>query len=429
LGPDTCGPSGNLDCRGANSVAELDRQRAKTVAALAAMDADVVGLIELENNPSESLSDLVDGLNAVVGAGTYDFVDTGTIGTDAIKVGLIYKPAIVEAVNPYAILDSSVDSTFIDTKNRPVLIQTFEESVSGARFTVAVNHLKSKGSNCNSLGDPDLDDGQANCNLTRTSAATALVNYLVTDPTGSGDSDFLVIGDLNAYAMEDPVSAIKAAGYTDLLSSFGGAAAYSYVFDGQLGYLDHALANATLLSQVKGVTEWHINADEVNLFDYNDDIQDPAEQWYERESVALLIFEEDAYRSSDHDPVIVGLDLCEEIAPEFVELTATPSVLWPANHKYVRVTTTVVVDDNFDPDPTVELISVESNEPDNGRSDGNTINDIVIVDDFTFMLRAERSGLGEGRTYTITYKVTDDCGNEAIDTVEVFVPHNRRGGR
>ncbi|MGB5186630.1 MAG: ExeM/NucH family extracellular endonuclease, partial [Acidimicrobiia bacterium] len=429
LGPDICGPSANLDCRGANSAAELDRQRAKTVAALAAIDADVVGLIELENNPSESLSDLVGGLNAVVGDGTYDFVDAGTIGTDAIKVGLIYKPAIVDAAGGFAILDSSVDPTFIDTKNRPVLIQTFEEIASGAKFTVAVNHLKSKGSPCDDVGDPDLGDGQANCNLTRTSAATALANYLATDPTGSGDSDFLIIGDLNAYAMEDPISAITSVGYTNLVDSFGGPGAYSYVFDGQLGYLDHALANASLLDQVKGVTEWHINADEINLFDYNDDIQDPAEQSFERESAALPIFQEDAYRSSDHDPVIIGLDLCEEIAPVIETITATPDVLWPANHKYVEVTTTVVASDNFDANPTIELVEVVSSEPDNGVGDGNTVNDIVIVDDFTFKLRAERSGQGEGRTYTITYKVTDACGNEAVDSVTVFVPLNRRGGR
>ena len=101
LGPNICGPSASLDCRGANSVAELDRQRAKTVAALAAIDADVVGLIELENNASESLSDLVGGLNAVVGDGTYDFVDTATIGTDAIKVGLIYRTDAVGAMSGF----------------------------------------------------------------------------------------------------------------------------------------------------------------------------------------------------------------------------------------------------------------------------------------------------------------------------------------
>ena len=218
-------------------------------------------------------------------------------------------------VGPFAILDSSVDPLFIDTKNRPVLIQTFEEVATGERFTVAVNHLKSKGSSCADVGDPGLGDGSGNCNVTRTNAAIALANYLATDPTGSGDPDFLIIGDLNAYAMEDPIAALTGAGYTDLINAFGGPTAYSFVFDGQLGYLDHALANASMLSQVTGVTEWHINADEVNLFDYNDEIEDAGEADFERESAALPIYEANAFRSSDHDPLVVGLQLAAPVAP------------------------------------------------------------------------------------------------------------------
>jgi hypothetical protein len=308
-GPSICGPSGNLGCRGANSTAELDRQRDKIVSALVSMDADVVGLVEIENNAAASLDDLVGGLNAVVGAGTYDYIDTGTIGTDAIKVALIYKPATVAPFGNFAILDSSVDPRFIDTKNRPVLIQTFEEIASAARVTVAVNHLKSKGSACDDVGDPDLGDGQANCNSTRTDAVEALVDYLETDPTGSGDSDFLIMGDLNAYAMEDPITAAEGAGYTNLIEAFHGADTYSFVFDGQLGYLDHAMSNEALTPQVTGVTEWHINSDEVNVLDYNDGIQDPGEASFERKSNALPVYDPDPYRSSDHDPVIIGLAL------------------------------------------------------------------------------------------------------------------------
>ena len=135
-----------------------------------------------------------------------------------------------------------------------MLAQTFEENATGSRFTVAVNHLKSKGSACDDVGDPDAGDGQGNCNGTRTLAAQALVDWLATDPTGSGDPDFLIIGDLNSYAMEDPISAIKAgpddaAGtsddYTNLVKQFLGTYAYSYVFDGQDGYLDHALSSPT----------------------------------------------------------------------------------------------------------------------------------------------------------------------------------------
>ena len=306
-GEPLCGPN-LLDCRGAHSEAELARQRDKIVAALSEIDADVVGLIEIENDAGASVADLVGALNDTVGAGTYDYIDTGTIGGDAIKVALIYKPGTVTPIGDFAILDSSVDPTFIDTKNRPVLVQTFAD-VTQARFTVAVNHLKSKGSPCDDVGDPDANDGQANCSGTRTLAAQALANFLATDPTGSGDPDFLIIGDLNAYAQEDPITALEAAGYTDLIDTFVGPDAYSFVFDSQIGYLDHALANGSLLGQVTGVTEWGINADEIPLLDYNDGVLDANERSFERESDALDIYDPDPFRSSDHDPVIVGLDL------------------------------------------------------------------------------------------------------------------------
>src|SRR5690606_1834351 len=118
--------------------------------------------------------------------------------------------------------------------------------------TIAVNHLKSKGSSCASDGDPDRNDGQGNCAGVRTDAAIALAEYLATDPTGSGDPDFLIVGDLNAYAKEDPITALVERGYTDLHAAYEGAEGYSYVFDGQLGYLDTALANEPLLGQVTG---------------------------------------------------------------------------------------------------------------------------------------------------------------------------------
>ena len=268
-----CGPSFNLDCRGADSEVERERQLTKIAAGLAEIDADVAGLIEIQNDGDDrSVKQIVDALNGLTAPGTYAAIETGFIGTDAIKVALIYQPATVTPIGEYAILDSSDDPRFIDTANRPVLIQTFEEDSTGERFTIAVNHLKSKGSDCNALGDPNLNDGQGNCNETRTRAVEALLDYLAEDPTGSGDPDFLIVGDLNSYAMEDPITTLERAGWTDLHEEFEGSTGYSYVFDGQLGYLDTALANESLLPQVTGTTAWHINADEVPLFDYNDEL-------------------------------------------------------------------------------------------------------------------------------------------------------------
>jgi hypothetical protein len=410
-----CGPAGDQECRGADTSEEFTRQRDKIVAALTAINADVVGLIEIENHPGDvPTADLVSGLNDALGAGTYDYVATGAIGTDAIRVALIYKPATVTPLGTYAILDSSVDGRFLDDFNRPVLAHTFQDNTTGGIFTVAVNHLKSKGSDCNAVGDPDTGDGSGNCNLTRKAAAEALVDWLATHPTGSGDADFLIIGDLNSYDKEDPIDVLVAAGYTDLLFHFLGEDAYSFVFDGQLGYLDHALASADLMDEITGVTVWHINADEPDLIDYDTTFKQNAQD---------AIYAPDAYRSSDHDPVINGLNLCDEdeIAPT-LEVSVTPDTLWPPDHQYVEVKATVVAADNFDPNPGVTLVSVTSNEPDNGDDDGDTIDDIVIVDAVTFNLRAERSGIGTGRVYTITYQVTDACGNVTQQSATVSVP-------
>ncbi|MBN1217961.1 MAG: ExeM/NucH family extracellular endonuclease, partial [Anaerolineae bacterium] len=288
--------------RGASTAEEFTRQRVKIIGAIVAMDADVIGLMEIENDgygPTSAIQDLVNGLNDAVGAGTYAFIDPGVaqIGADEIAVGLIYKPGKVMPLGPTAILDSSVDPLFDSTRNRPAPAQTFAENATGQKFIVVVNHLKSKGSSCDDIGDPDTGDGQGNCNLTRTRAALALTNWLVTDPTGSNDPDFIIIGDLNSYAMEDPITTIEVAGYTNLIKEFVGTWAYSYVFDGQAGYLDHALASPTLTEQVTGTTEWHINTDEPSVIDYNTEFK-PQD-----------LYTPTPYRASDHDPVIVGLKL------------------------------------------------------------------------------------------------------------------------
>jgi predicted extracellular nuclease len=420
-GGNLCGPLLDQGCRGADNEEEFIRQRDKIIAALATIDADIVGLIEIENDSDDAaVADLVQGVNDAVGGNSFAYIETGAIGDDAIRVALIYKPASVSPLGSFAILDSSVDARFLDDLNRPALAQSFMDNNTGGIVTVAINHLKSKGSDCNDIGDPDTGDGSGNCNGTRTMAAEALVDWLATDPTGSGVDNALILGDLNSYDKEDPIDAIVAGGYVDLIDSFLGEDAYGYVFDGQVGYLDHALASSTLNANVSGATIWHINADEPDLIDYDTSFKGPNQE---------VVYAPDAYRSSDHDPVIVGLDLCENVPPTFDTLSVTPSVLWPANHKYVKVDATVSVSDNFDTDPTILLTSVTSNEPDNGKGDGNTSNDIVVVDDFSFMLRAERSGSGSGRIYTIDYLAVDSCGNSATASVDVTVPHNQKKKR
>jgi predicted extracellular nuclease len=245
------------------------------------------------------LQTIVDALNDAIAPDEYAFVDTGTIHVDAIKTGFIYRSSKIRAVGPFALLDGSVDARFNDARNRPALAQAFELIATGARLSVVVNHLKSKGSSCESDGDPNLGDGQGNCGKTRSNAAAAIADWVATDPTDSNDEDYLIIGDLNAYTREDPLAALQESGFTNLLD--GQENPYSFVFDAQSGALDHALASASLVSQLVAAIEWHINADEPPLFDYN----------LEHGRSPALFDASSPYRASDHDPIVIGLSLSQ----------------------------------------------------------------------------------------------------------------------
>ena len=302
--------------RGADNLLEFDRQTEKLVNALIDIDADILGLVELENDflsgtSGNAIQSLVGSLNDVVGAGTYDWVDPGrqfVDVSDAISQGAIYKTGSVsvKAGTNVAILDdanlpsSLAGETIFDgpSTNRAPLAVTFEETSTGEAFTVAVNHFKSKGSVFPESGNTAAGDGAGNNNQIRLEAAQALNDWLATDPTGSGDGDFMILGDLNAYAQEDPITFLEAAGYTDLVEAFepGGS---SFVFDGQTGTLDYAMANPSLLGQVTGATAWNINADEADALDYNLDFGRDA-SYFDGGT---------PFRSSDHDPIVVGLDL------------------------------------------------------------------------------------------------------------------------
>ncbi len=383
-----------LNERGANSIAELDRQREKIAAAICGLNADIVGLIEIENNGTTALNDLLNGTNGINATctATYAALDAGVIGTDEIAVAFIYNTATVSLEGAFAILDGSVDPRYDDNRNRPALAQSFKQTATDEVLTVVVNHLKSKGSSCAADGDPDLNDGAGNCNVTRAEAAAALVDWLATDPTASGDTDFLIIGDLNSYKNEDPIDNIlvgsddtsaTADDYNNLIEDYQGADAYSFVFDGQLGYLDYALSSASLTTQVTGTTIWHINADEINLFDYNDDIQDAGEASFERESSALPIYEPNAYRASDHDAVLVG-----------IELSVAPVITCPADIAVVNdageCSAVVAFDDATATDVNGDLVSVLQT---NGDPSGS----------------AFPVGVS-----TIEFTATDAAGNESI---------------
>lgn len=286
-----CLPSNTTsDCRGADNITEFNRQRDKIVRAIAAMDADVVGLMEIQRNGGVATTHLVSALNTFLGAPVYDVVpNPANVGTDAIQVAMIYKPSRLTLVGA-----AQSDSNPIH--NRPPIAQTFQAST-GVKFSVIVNHFKSK--SCTSAAGLDLDqgDGQGCYNDRRKQQASALLGFISTLQASAGDTDVLVIGDLNAYGKEDPVDLLVNGGLADQAARFNGTTDYSYVFDGEVGYLDHALASASLAAQVTNVAHWHINADEPSVIDYNTDFK-PQD-----------LYSVSPYRASDHDPVLIGLAL------------------------------------------------------------------------------------------------------------------------
>lgn len=303
--------------RGADSAAEFERQRPKIVAGLARLAPDILGLTEVENDgfaPGSAIADLVAALNASAPAGTtYAAVDASAIdnGTDAIHCAFVYRTQTIELVGAPAALTNQ----YFTGLARPPLAQTFRERSTGETFTVCLNHFRSKSTAATSAAstdgrspNPNLDqgDGQGVNSYLRKRQAETLAAWLATDPTRSGDPDMLIIGDLNAYAKEDALTALTSAGYTNLTDRFEGTGGYSYAFAGAFGHLDHALANTSLLPRVVGAATWHVNADEPAWLDYNVENKTAAQQ-------ALNVGT--PYRYADHDPVIVGLTLRASTSP------------------------------------------------------------------------------------------------------------------
>ena len=377
------------NCRGADSVAEYERQRDKIVAELKAIDADVVGLMEIQNNGDVAATALVNALNAEIGFAAYAVVPAPpATGTDAIRVAMIYKPAKLALAGPAM---SDADSV----NNRPPMAQTFKYS-NGAKFSVIVNHLKSKAS-CPSntvANQPNLDtNGQGCWNQNRVLQATQLKNYFIPAvASAAGDTDVLVIGDMNSHGFEDPINVLTATtesqpGLVNQLERFvrPSGIVYSYVFDGASGYLDHALATPSLSAQVAGAVEWHNNADEPTVLDYNLDDEPKATDLYVK----------NAFRASDHDPVVISLNL----APTFVDasasfaLTKYAAVLNRATGKYTGKVTFK--------NTTAQTISGPFHVSFSGLAAGITVDNASGSKDGAPYITAADANLAPGATATV----------------------------
>ncbi|GAB2457855.1 5'-nucleotidase [Conyzicola lurida] len=286
------------DARGADDEAHFLVQQSKIVAAINALDADVVGLMEIENSvklgeaPDEALGNLVAALNAASAPGTWAFVPTpapllDAATTDFITNAIIYKPA---AATPVGDSFAQVDETVWDIAREPVA-QIFETVANGKVITVVANHFKSKSAPTGNTA-PEPADLQGFFNAERVEQATSLVGFVggITADPAKGEN-VLLVGDFNAYGQEDPAQVLTAAGLVDLVPTKD-PSEYTYTFDGELGSLDHAFATPELAASVTGVDVWNINSPE----------------WSDRGYEFGAAEAGTPFRSSDHDPIKVGID-------------------------------------------------------------------------------------------------------------------------
>lgn len=272
--------------RGAQSLDDFQAQQKRTAAAIAQLQPHLLAVQELENDgfgddsAAQSLLDLLNG----TGFSDWAVVDpaVGRIGGDVITVGLFYRKQLLEPAGPAELLQGPA----FDGLSRVPVAQLFRERSTGGSFLVAVNHLKSKG-RCPEAGpDADQGDGQGCWNQARVDAVNALLPWLDGLAEKSANRQVLILGDMNAWRREDPIRTYRAGGYLELVEELSGLPQHSFVYFGQRGTLDYALASPSLRDRARRAAIWHINAD-----------------WPRNMSLPRPWL-----RMSDHDPVVVDLE-------------------------------------------------------------------------------------------------------------------------
>ncbi|MGL4763911.1 MAG: ExeM/NucH family extracellular endonuclease [Aeromonas sp.] len=331
--------------RGAKSQADFEKQRTKIVNAITEMDADLLGLMEMENNgfsDNSAINNLVTRLNeqqkdaskryAYVRLPASLLTSEKFFGGDAIMVAMIYRPALLTPASEANVIRMpeqryTTGGVAKTAGQRDSLVQSFTVAGSKNPLTLVVNHLKSKGSGCYENGDGKTEpaDLQGKCTEFRVSAAKVLGEAVSKLP-----GQVLLVGDFNSYAKEDPIRVLtdynpaaserkivsashtfigdqsyeqlgrevtRSYGLIDLNVKFNKEKAISYSYDSELGTLDYALANPALASKVVNVADWHINSFESNLFEYGN------------QYTGTLLKSDNPFSASDHDPIIVDLKM------------------------------------------------------------------------------------------------------------------------
>ncbi|MCQ2335331.1 MAG: T9SS type A sorting domain-containing protein [Paludibacteraceae bacterium] len=266
---------------GPDDVASHQRQRQKVSKAMAKINADIYGFVEVEQGQA-ALAEIAQDLTANTGRHFSYIDDGGRASGSYTKSGYVYCDQVV---TPYGTLREN--NTGVNNRKK---MQAFDVIASGERFIFSINHFKAKSGTASGL-DADQHDGQGTFNYARTTEAKSVVRAYQDNSSFYSDNDILIMGDLNAYAKEDPIQEFIRSGMTDLHRHFHADSSYSYTFHGQAGYLDHAICNSTMLAQVTGMAAYHVNSDESDDYTYD-------------KSSDISMF-----RYSDHDPILVGLKM------------------------------------------------------------------------------------------------------------------------
>ena len=271
---------------GPDNYSEHQKQRKKVSNALAKINADLYGFVEIEQG-QDALAELAADLTTNTGR-TFTYIDDGGSASDSYtKAGFVYCS---DVLTPYLSLQEN--NTGVRERKKT---QAFIENATGETFLFSVNHFKAKSGT--GYGDnADQGDGQGRFNGDRVREAHSVLANYAKDCVFYNDSDILIMGDLNAYAKEDPIMVLQKGGMTDLHRAFHADSSYSYTYHGTAGYLDHALCNRTMYPQVTGMVAYHINSDENDGYTYD------------KSNDASM------FRCSDHDPVIVGLRLNQALS-------------------------------------------------------------------------------------------------------------------
>lgn len=345
--------------RGAWDADDLARQQVKIVEAINTLDADVVGLMEIENSAAlgeetdEATATLVAALNAAAGSEKWAFVPSSAdlpspSEQDVITNAIIYQPAAVAPQGASRALGDQSGANQAFGNAREPIAQVFAPSGGGESFLFVVNHFKSKGSAGPWPGDADTGDGQSASNESRVRQATALRDWVA---TVQGDVEAVaLVGDFNSYGHEDPLQVLYDAGYANAEQAFD-LATQSYSFQGLSGSLDHVLLNGAALDRATGADIWNINSGESVALEYS-----------RFRSHGVEFYAPDVYRSSDHDPIKVGLTAGEQPPVVLIETTTRLGALLPVHINRLLPTTLIATVTNADGSPAKGVVEFREGE-------------------------------------------------------------------